>query len=230
MKQSIRVVIIDDHFVSRQGIISLLAGNERLEVVAQGSAGNHVLELLEEHQPDVLIVDLQMPADENDPKGALFEPVATLQKAIRTYPSTSVIVLSQEHDVQTIQSLAEVGVKGYLLKTDDFARILDRVVEMIHVGTLYFSPEVQEIILSAPRIRRKGPLTEQQLNVLRAIVRSPDVPRVEVAASLHISSSTLQKHITALFTSLEAPNMVTCVLKAMRMGLIDVDTVIGRNE
>lgn len=228
MEESIRVVVIDDHFVSRQGIISLLASNEKLEIVAEGSAGNHVLELMADHQPDVLITDLQMPAHEDNPKGVLFEPVSTLQKAIETYQSTSVIVLSQEHDVQTIQSLAEVGVKGYLLKTDDFARILGQVVEMIHVGTMYFSPEVQAIIVSAPKIRRKGKLTEQQLNVLRAVIRSPDVTREELAASLHISKSTLQKHINAIFASLEAPNMVSCVLKAMRMRLIDVDAVIGR--
>jgi DNA-binding NarL/FixJ family response regulator len=139
-----------------------------------------------------------------------------------------VIVLSQEHDVQTIQSLAEVGVKGYLLKTDNFARILGQVVEMIHVGTMYFSPEVQEIIMSAPRIKRRGRLTEQQLNVLRAIVRSPEATREELAASLHISKSTLQKHINATFATLEVPNMVACVLKAMRMRLVDVDAVIGQ--
>lgn len=228
INKSIRVVVIDDHFVSRQGIISLLADNEKINVVAEGSAGNHVLELLAEYQPDVLITDLQMPAQEDEPRGVLFEPVSTLQKAIDIYPSISVIVLSQEHDVQTIPSLAEVGVKGYLLKTDNFARILGQVVEMIHVGTMYFSPEVQEIIMSAPRIKRRGRLTEQQLNVLRAIVRSPEATREELAASLHISKSTLQKHINATFATLEVPNMVACVLKAMRMRLVDVDAVIGQ--
>ena len=227
MGESIRVVVIDDHFVSRQGIISLLASNEKVDVVAEGSAGNHVVELLAEYQPDVLITDLQMPAHENDPTGVLFEPVSTLKKAIDGHQSTSVIVLSQEHDVQTIQSLADVGVKGYLLKTDNFARILGQIVEMIHVGTLYFSPEVQQIIISAPRIKGRGRLTEQQLNVLRAIVRSPDASREELAASLHISKSTLQKHINAIFDALEVRNMVSCVLKAMRMGLVDVDAVFG---
>lgn len=82
MGESIRVVIIDDHLVTRQGIISLLESNEKIEVVAEGSAGNHVLELLEEHRSDVLIVDLQMPAHADDPKGVLFEPVSALKRAI----------------------------------------------------------------------------------------------------------------------------------------------------
>lgn len=223
MGESIRVVTVDDHLVTRKGIISLLESNEKIEVVAEGSAGNHVLDLLEEYRPDVLIIDLQMPAQADDPKGALFEPLSTLKKAIDQYESISVIVLSQEHDVQTIQSLAEVGVKGYLLKTDDFAKILGQVVEMIHIGTLYFSPEVQEIILSAPKIKKNGQLTERQLNVLHAVVRSPGATRQELAASLHISPNTLQKHINAMFETMEVSNMVSCVLKAIRMGLVDVE-------
>lgn len=80
MEHVIRVVVIDDHFVSRKGIISLLESNQRIAIVAEGSAGNHILELLAEHKPDVLLTDLQMPAHADDPKGILFEPVSTLKK------------------------------------------------------------------------------------------------------------------------------------------------------
>lgn len=227
MENMIRIVVVDDHLVARQGIISLLERNEKIKVIAEGSAGNHVMELLEEHQPDVLITDLQMPAHEDDPKGVLFEPVSTLRKVLDRSRTTSVIVISQEHDVQTIQSLAEIGVKGYLLKTDDFAATLARVVEMIHAGLMYFSPEVQEIILSAPKIKKNGHLTEQQLNVLRAVMRSPEARREELAESMHISKSTLQKHITAIFEAMGVPNMEACIIKAMRMRLVDVEAIIG---
>lgn len=227
MHNLIRVAIIDDHLVTRQGIISLLKNNEKIEIVAEGNAGNHVLELLEIHKPDVLITDLQMPAHENNPKGVLFEPVSTLKKAIERFESTAIIVFSQEHDIQTIQSLAQIGVKGYLLKTDDFAGTLDQVVEMVHAGKMYFSPEVQEIIISAPRLKNNQHLTAQQMNVLRAIMRSPAATRVELAESLSISPSTLQKHINAIFAALDVPNMESCFLKAMRMRLVDVKAVLG---
>lgn len=225
MEKLIRVVVVDDHLVSRKGIIALLESNSNIEVVAEGSAGNHVLELLDEYHPDILITDLLMPAHADEGKsGNLFEPVSTLQQVIRSHPSTSVIVNSQEHDVQTIQSLAEVGVRGYLLKTDDFTKVLGQAVELIHNGTVYFSPEVQEIIYSAPRVGQSKHLTPQQLNVLLAIIHSPDMPRAELAESLHISKSTLQKHISAIFAALEVHTMESCILKAMRMGLIDIDT------
>jgi DNA-binding NarL/FixJ family response regulator len=224
MESSIRIVVIDDHLVTRKGVIALLDCNPRIQVRAEGSAGNHVLELLEEHQPDVLITDLQMPAHQDEPKGALFEPISTLKKGLQKYQSLSIIVLSQEQNVQTIQSLAEIGVKGYLLKTDDFAAVLGNAVEMIHFGTMYFSPEVQEVINTAPKIKRSGKLTGQQLAVLRAIVRSPGASREKIAASLHISPSTLQKHINQMLVVMGARNMIECVLKGIRAGLVDFDT------
>ncbi|MCC6604741.1 MAG: response regulator transcription factor [Anaerolineae bacterium] len=227
MEHVIRVVVIDDHYVSRKGIVSLLETNPHITVVAEGNAGNHILELLGTHQPDVLLTDLQMPARAEDPKGTLFEPVSTLKRAIENYKSTSVIIISQEHDVQTIQSLAEIGVKGYLLKTDDFAQTLGHAVEMIHMGLQYFSPEVQEVIYAAPKIKPTRALTDQQMNVLRAIMRSPEATREMLAESLHISKSTLQKHITAIFEALDVPNMEACIIKAMRMRLVDVKSIIG---
>ncbi|MCA9941725.1 MAG: response regulator transcription factor [Anaerolineales bacterium] len=227
MQGLIRVVVVDDHLVTRQGIISLIQRNERIRVVGKGSAGDHVLALLAEHQPDILITDLIMPAQAADPKGVLFEPVSTLQKAMRLYPSLSIIVVSQEEDIQTIQSLAEIGVQGYLLKTDDFTAILDQAVEVIHLGATYFSPEVKQIIFSSPRLRRNEHLTERQLQVLRAVMRSPDASRAAIASSLQISKSTLQKHIRAIFTTLDVPNMESCLLKAMRMRLLTEDEGFG---
>lgn len=221
MSETIRVVVVDDHVVSRRGIISFLAADEQIEVVAEGCAGEHVLELLGRHHPDVLITDLQMPAQaEGNPK-ILFEPVATLQKAVCEYPSTSIIVISQEHSVQTIQSMAEIGVKGYMLKTDDMARLLGHVVISTQKGMMYFSPDVQEIIHTSPKIEQKRDLTKRELEVIRAVLRSPDVERVDLAPTMGIAPSTLHKHIHSLYEKMEVSNMVACVLKAMRMGLVD---------
>jgi DNA-binding NarL/FixJ family response regulator len=223
MGNKIRVVVIDDHLVSRAGIVSLLARNPRIDVVAEGEAGNHVLDLVDAFRPDVLITDLLMPAVGDGSPDVLFEPVRTLQKALQQHPELAVVVISQEHDIYTIQSLAEIGVKGYFLKTDNFARSLGIVVEQIRDGMIYFSPDVQELILSAPPIAKNNHLTEQQMTVLRAIFRSPGVPRKELAASLHITKSTLQKHINMISDALEVPNIEACIIKAMRMGLIDLE-------
>lgn len=223
MKDAIRVVIVDDHFVTRQGIISLLSRNERIQIVGEGSAGEHVLTLLAEHRPDILITDLQMPAQAEELNGPWFEPAKTLQQVTNEYDSTAVVVLSQEHDAQTIQTLAEIGVRGYLLKADASAAVLDRVVEIIHAGHHYFSPEVQRIIYTASPIQNEHSLTERQLAILRAIARFPESYREDLADSMNITTSTLQKHISAIFAKMETTNMVSTILKAMRMGLVSLN-------
>jgi DNA-binding NarL/FixJ family response regulator len=232
MPDVIRVVVIDDHLVTRKGIISLIEKNPRIQIVAEGSAGNHVLELLAAHQPDVLITDLQMPAYADGPKNVLFEPVSTLQKAIQQYRNTTVFVLSQEHNVHTIQSLAAVGVKGYMLKTDDFAATLDQAVEMIRLGAgaSYFSSEVWAILLAAPRLKVNTELSERHLEVIRAIFRSPEATRKQLAESLNIAQSTLQKHINSIFEEMGVPNMESCLIKAMRMRIVDVEAVLGQGN
>ena len=224
MHNPIEVVVVDDHVIVREGVIRLLSENSHIKVVSEGSAGNHVMELVAKHRPDVLLTDLQMPAQEGEPAHILFEPIASLQEVIQAYPETAVVVLSQEHDVYTIQALAQVGVKGYLLKTDEFTKILGRAIEIIHYGATYFSPEVEEIIRAAPRLKLKRELTARQLEIVQSIVHYPELTRDALAQRLHISTSTLQKHINAIFDTLEVPNMESCILKVLRTGLITLAT------
>ena len=225
MSDSITVVIVDDHYVTRRGIVSLLDHNPKVQIVGEGSAGEHVLDLLSEHNPDVLIVDLQMPMYEDQPNGPWFEPARTLQQALSQNPDTAIVVLSQEQQTQTIQTLAEIGVQGYLLKADTSTHFLDKVIEIIHTGNHYFSPEIQRIIYAAdPLARDEGfSLTERQLDTLRGIARYPEASRKELADKLNITTSTLQKHINAIFTELQTTNMVSTVLQAMRLGLISFE-------
>jgi DNA-binding NarL/FixJ family response regulator len=86
---------------------------------------------------------------------------------------------------------------------------------------MYFSPDVREIIHASPRIEKKKDLTERELDVIRAVLRSPDVERADLAPTMGIAPSTLHKHIHSLFAKMEVSTMVACVLKAMRMGLVD---------
>ena len=224
MSNVINVVVVDDHLVSRKGIISLLEQNSKIRIIAEGSAGNHVVELLDKHKPDVLITDLQMPANDMAVQnGMKFEPIRVLKQSLERSPDTSIIVISQEQDVTTIHGLAEIGVKGYFLKTDNFAQTLGQVVEMLQMGLTYFSPEIRDIIYAAPKLGRQNKLTEQQLNVLQAIIDSPELSREAIAKKMYISKSTLQKHISAIFEALNVPNMESCILKAMRMRLVRFD-------
>ncbi|MFO7678673.1 MAG: response regulator [Chloroflexota bacterium] len=221
LSSPIRIVVIDDHLVTCEGIIGLLSSNPNLDVVGKGSAGEHVLQLLRIHEPDILLVDLQMPLYADDPQAGLFEPISTLETAIEQWPKTAVVVITQEQDVYTISSLAEIGVKGYFLKSDQLTGTLGAVMEKIHAGGTYFSPAVREIIETMPKLKQRTPLTKIQLETLRVLLRDPQAKRPEQANWLHISPTTLQKRIRSLFETLDVPNVESCLLKAMRMGLDD---------
>ncbi len=217
---TIRIVVIDDHLIARQGIIGLLRSNPNIEVVAEGWAGEHVLSLLQTYKPDVLLTDLQMPMWADKPSGPLFSPLTILQQAIKSYPQTAVIVISQEQDVYLVSNLAEVGVKGYFLKSDNFTETLGVVVQQIYEGGAYFSPIIVKIIEAAPLLKQDLPLSNAEMNVLRALLRWPELGRKAQAELLHIIPSTLQKHIKSIITKLNVPNVESCLVKAMRMGMV----------
>lgn len=222
--ENLSVVVVDDHHLTRAGIVTLVEANPKIKVLGEGWVGEHIFELLEKYRPDILITDLQMLASEDS--AAIFEPIATLQKVIKTYQSLSVIVISQGNSIQTIQSLAEIGVKGYMLKTDNFTLALDRAVEMIHLGVPYFSPEIREVIRSSPKLKPAAGLSPRELAAICAIVKSYEASREEVAASLDISVSTLKKHITSIIKKLNVKNMESAVVKAIRMGLVDINELV----
>jgi DNA-binding NarL/FixJ family response regulator len=219
----INVVVVDDHFVSRQGIVSLLATNPKLKIVDEGCAGNHVTELVEKHKPDVLVTDLQMPAHADRPNGPVFEPISTLERIINKYPALSVIVISQEQDIATIQSLAEVGVKGYFIKTDNIARLLGTATEDIHNGKVYFSPEARAIIYAAPPLKKKSILTERQLDVLQAIVRHPHLTPPELADEMGIALGTFNKHKDKIFAALGVNRISACIVRGLRLKLVSLE-------
>lgn len=215
----IRVVVVDDHLVTCEGIVTLLGHNPRLSVVGVGLAGEHVLSLLRDKSPDVLLVDLQMPMYADRPEAEMFQPMTTLEEVIEAYPQTAVIVISQEQDSYTISSLAEIGVKGYFLKSDQLTRTLGAVVEQIYAGGTYFSPAVREIIEQMPKLKRRMPLTNALQKTLCILLHYPELKREDQAAKLSISPVTLQKHINSLFEVFCVNNVESVLIKAIRMGV-----------
>jgi DNA-binding NarL/FixJ family response regulator len=150
----------------------------------------------------------------------LFSLPTILQQAIKSYPQTAVVVTSQEQDVHLVSNLAEVGVKGYFLKSDNFTETLGVIVQQIYEGGGYFSPIVVKIIEAAPQLKQDLPLSNAEMNVLRALLRWPELSRKAQAEMLCIIPSTLQKHIKSILTKLNAPNVESCLVKAMRMGMV----------
>ncbi len=143
---TITVICVDDHLLIRSAVRSLLEPNDHINLVAEGSVGEHVLQLVEKHRPNILILDMGMPMTENPQSDERFYPLPTVARLNREYSETAVIFLTHEASPLIIQSAIELGVRGYLLKSDNLSLHLREAVEVVHRGGVYFSQEISSLL------------------------------------------------------------------------------------
>ncbi|MCA9918704.1 MAG: response regulator transcription factor [Anaerolineales bacterium] len=217
----ITVVTIDDHPLIRTAILSLLESQEEIHLVAEGSAGEHVLPLTEKHKPNVLILDLAMPQTENQPSGERFPVLQTVAKLGQDFPETAVIFLTQYASQSMSQQAIRLGVRGYLLKSDDLSMNLPDAIKAVHRGGVYFSKEISQMLFQPTQpSMTESVLTKRQKEIILAIAQSPDATYRQLAAELSISESTFKGHLNLAFKALDVANITACIITCMQNGLI----------
>lgn len=207
--QPIRVVSIDDHALIREAIQRILDPVEGIELVGQGVNGRAVYELTQQHQPDVAIVDLQMPMDQEG--GQRFQATVAIRKLSQSHPETKIIILSQ-HWIASLTSL----VAGYLLKDDDLSLKLTEAIQVVHSGGEYRSRLSGQAAVDQGLIS----LTERQMAVLQVMADHPDRSSSEWAKTLQVSENTLRSHQKRIYQILGVQRAQAAILKAMRLGLL----------
>lgn len=217
----IKVVSVDDHYLIHQAIRSLLADRNDIELVGEGSAGEQIFPLIEEHRPNVLILDLIMPqVVGGDPEVDAFLPTPTLVKLRQEYPETAVIILSQYLNRRIVQSAIQHGVRGYLLKSDNLTLNLPDAVKEVDRGGVFFSVAVSRELFNPPPSPPEDLLTPRQREIILAIAKTPDTPYSEIADRLSISPRTLKGHLDSAYKALEVGNITACIIRCMQLGLI----------
>lgn len=228
VEKEIKIIIIDDHELIRSAIRNSLEGDSELKIVGEGCNGQDLRRLVKSQNPDVLITDLQMP-DSKD-TNEQFQPISELNKIQIQYPDLKIIIISQEVDVLIIKTLAEIGIKGYLSKSDQFGGALVNIIKMcVQTNGGYFSKEVKEKLIKN-RIEKSVNLTDRELEVIRAVGQYPYISRKALAKKFVVSESTLKKHVNNIFKSLDVPNMESCLIKAIRMNLISQNDLWDGNN
>ena len=209
------MLIADDHSVVREGIHRICEAENDLKICAEASDGAELLELVEKHHPDVVILDIAMPR-----LGGL-----EALKALRSQPpGVKTILLSFRADAPVIQSAVSLGADGYLLKNAGSGEIPAAIREVMR-GGCYFSPPVaREIIdqLREPRSHAGEPfshLSGRERQVLRLIAEG--LSAKEIAADLSISTKTVEAHRTSLMRKLGVRKATELVRYAVRHGLIE---------
>jgi DNA-binding NarL/FixJ family response regulator len=209
------VLVADDHGIVREGLRRLLDAESDLEVIGEARDGREVLQQVDEHKPEVVVLDISMPR-----LGGL----ETLERLRASHPEVKVILLSVHSDAPFIQSAISLGADGYVLKNGRAVEIVT-AIRAVTKGGSYFSPVVaREIVeqLRTPQARSHEPfsvLSTREREVLHLIAEGMSAK--EVASELSISTTTVEAHRTSLMRKLGVRKATELVRYALRHGLIE---------
>lgn len=208
----ISIGIADDHLLVIQGIRAML-GDSNFKILFSVSNGKDLLESLLNVQPDVLLLDIQMP----DMSGIDLCRIIT-----RCYPDMKIIALTNMDESHYVKQMVRNGANGYLLKNVDQQTMITAIEEVM-LGNQYLDKQVQqslmdEMLLGKKRSVQQVVLTKRELEILGLIAK--EFTNNEIAGQLFISLRTVQTHRLNISHKLNAKNLVTLVKEAYKRGLI----------
>ena len=187
--EQIRIVMADDHPIVRQGLRQMIETDKNLSIVAEAGDGQTALDLIETHQPDVAVVDIDMPGMDG------FAVVRGLQKK---RINVEIVFLTMHSEEEIFQAAMDLGVKGYVLKDSAVTDIVSSI-KAVAAGRPYLSPELSALLLKSrradkPDLKQPGlhDLSPTEQRILRLIAE--DKTSKEIAAALFISPRTVETH------------------------------------
>lgn len=212
--KKINILIVDDHEFIRQGLRAVIEKQPGWEVVAEAGNGREAIALAEQHEPDVVVMDVSMP----DLNG--LEATAQL---IRSRPQTKVLVLSMHDSEQIIREVLACGARGYILKSDA-GRDLVTAIDTLTEGRPFFTPKVSEVLLSgylrqgesgrAEGNEDTSPLTVREREILQLLADGKS--NKEIAGGLNISARTVETHRRNLMSKLNLHSIADVVRYAVK--------------
>jgi two-component system NarL family response regulator len=203
--KKIRIIVIDDQAVVRQGFVSLISTVPDMEIVAAGSNGREAVELFRQHQPDITLIDLRMP---------VMSGVEAIAEIRREFPGARIIVLTTYDGDEDIYRSIQAGAQGYLLK-DMFFEELESAIRKVHGGARLIPGSVAERL--AARMSSTE-LTSRELEVLKQIVDGKS--NKEIANELSISEATVKSHINNILSKLGVSDRTQAATRALQRGIV----------
>jgi two-component system, NarL family, response regulator LiaR len=210
--ERIRVLIVDDHIVVRQGLRTFLGMLKDIEVAGEAGSGAEALTAAEKVKPDVVLMDLVMP---------VMDGVETTRRLLEARPGTRVIVLTSFAEDEKIFPAIRAGASAYLLKDVTPAELAE-TIRAVARGESRLHPDVTRRVLSGIAGREGGPppgdaLTAREIEVLRCLSRG--LANKEIAAELFIAEKTVKTHVSNILAKLSLSDRTQAAVYAVRHGI-----------
>src|SRR6266850_5298466 len=221
-KPKIRIVVADDHPIFRDGLCRLLALEDDFEVVAQAQDGRQVLDVLQQYEPDILLLDLKMPG---------LDGLATLQRLQIAKNKTRVIVLTASDDKNEFVQAMKLGTSGIVLK-QTATELLIKSIRKVHAGEIWLDSHTTAAVIrqfvasdeppvpppsSAPRERERSPLSQREREIVALVAQG--FKNKEMAEKMFISEQTVKNHLHNIFDKLGVSDRLELALYAIHKNI-----------
>jgi DNA-binding NarL/FixJ family response regulator len=216
----IRVMIVEDHALFREGLKKVLEDTPGVELVGEAENGVIFLELLKRVTPDLVFMDLKMP---------VMDGMKATEEALRIYPGLRIIILTMFGEEDYLYAMIHKGISGYILKT---ARVfeIERAIELVAGGEQYFSSEINGMLAKKLRQFTSQEITvfsSRETEILRLLCKGLSTP--EISKMIHLSKRTVEGYRAKLLEKTRQPNVINLILYALKNKLVSVSEVESRN-
>ncbi len=216
--ENTNIIIVDDHKIFRDGLIMLLNNFDFVTVTGEAANGEEFLELIEDVEPDIVLMDINMPK---------MNGIEATKQALKKYPELKVIALTSFADDEYIEQMISAGVEGYMLKRSDIEDF-EKAIKKVADGGSYFSAEIIKVIsrnLYKDKERKSGEqlldkFTSREKEILNLICKG--LNNEQIAELIHLSPKTVEKHKSNLFQKTDTFNTVNLVIYAFKNQLISL--------
>ncbi|GAU77384.1 response regulator transcription factor [Fusibacter sp. 3D3] len=213
----IKVAIVDDHALIREGIKKLLELEESLEIVFLAGDGEEAIAMLDKHMPDVILLDINMPN---------LNGIDTLRILKDQFSEIKVIMLTIHEDAQYLIETINIGAEGYVLKDADVSSLV-KAIHKVTLGELYIHPTLSGILVKEYKKKDKSidemigtNLTKREYEVIRLI--SQGYNNKEIATELFISEKTVKNHVSNIFKKIKVTDRTQAALYAIKHNITKI--------
>lgn len=215
---AIRILIVDDHTLFREGLTAILTNAQDIEVVGEAGTGREAVAQAERLAPDVILMDINMPEGNG---------IEATQQVLAAAPTTGIVMLTMLEDSDSLFAAMGAGARGYILKGADKAEVL-KTIRAVAAGEALFGPVIAERLTAFFQLSRSvgqhdvalspfPDLTHRERDVLELIAAGAN--NQAIAQQLHISAKTVSNHISNIFGKLQVVDRTQAILKAREAGL-----------